>query len=179
MSYNCVIVKENSKNMSKIRNAGAKAARGEMLVTIDADNWMTGNMLTEIEKQLLTGKYIGGGVRSKLERVSPGIIASIVLFIPLILKYGGVSVGLFWCYKKDFDAINGFNENLRMGEDIDFAMRLKKWGKEGGKKYGTVTKAQMIASCRKWDMLGDWALFKQPKLVLGILKGDVEEYAVI
>ena len=35
----------------------------------------------------------------------------------------------------------------------------------------------MIASCRKWDMLRDWALFKQPKLVLGILKGDVEKYA--
>ncbi|MEW6183642.1 MAG: glycosyltransferase [Bacillota bacterium] len=177
LSYNCIIAKEDSKNMAKIRNAGAKAARGEIIVTIDADNWMTGNMLTEIEKHLKTGRYIGGGVRGKLERISLGIIASLLVFIPLFIKYGNVSVGLFWCYKKDFDAINGFNENLRMGEDIDFALRLKKWGKKSGKKYGTITKATMMTSCRKWDMFGDWSLFKQPKLVWGILKGDVEEFA--
>ncbi len=164
LSYDCVIVKEDSKNMSKIRNAGAKVARGEILVTIDADNRMTGNMLAEIERMLLTGKYIGGGVMGKLERVSLGIIVTMLVFIPLIIKYGMVSAGLFWCYKKDFEAIDGFNEKIRMGEDIDFGMRLKRWGKECGKKYGTITKAQMITSCRKWDVHGDWALFKQPGL---------------
>ena len=43
-----------------------------------------------------------------------------------------------------------------MGEDIDFALRLKKWGKKYDKKYGTITKAQMIASCRIFDMFGTW-----------------------
>ncbi len=47
-----------------------------------------------------------------------------------LIKYGLISVGLFWCYKKDFKSINGFNENLRIGEDADLAMRLKKWGKK-------------------------------------------------
>jgi len=126
LSYHCILVKEDSKNMSKIRNAGAKAAKGEILVTIDADNRITDNMLTEIEKQLLTGIYIGGGVNMKPERVSLGIIATVLICIPFFIKYGFVSAGLFWCYKKDFDAINGFDENLRMGEDLDFGLRLKK-----------------------------------------------------
>lgn len=177
LSYNCIIVKEDSKNMSKIRNAGAKIAKGEIIVTIDADNWITDNMLTEIEQHLMTGEYIGGGVKMKPERLSLGMVVTILAFIPIFIKYEWVSAGLFWCFKKDFNAINGFNENLRMGEDIDFAKRLKERGKECGKKYGTITKAHMVASSRKADMFGDWFLFKHPKLLLGVLKGNVEELA--
>ena len=35
--------------------------------------------------------------------------------------------------QKDFQAINGFNENMLMAEDADFAKRLKDWGKKNGK----------------------------------------------
>ena len=176
--YNCITVKEDSRNLSKIRNAGAKAARGEIIVTIDADSWMSDNMLTEIERLLMMEIYIGGGVAGRFERVSLGIIVSaLVLIIPLVIKYGwGISVGIFWCYKKDFQEINGFNENLLMAEDADFAMRLKKWGKECGKKYGTITKAKMMTSCRKFDMYGDWCLLN-PKIVLAYLKGTNRQYA--
>jgi len=176
-SYNCVIVKEDSKNMSIIRNAGAKVARGEIIATIDADSQMTDNVLTEIEEKLLTGKYIGGGVRMKSERFSLGILLSVLILIPILIKYKGVSAGIFWCYKKDFEAINGFNENLRMLEDVEFGFRLKQWGQKCGKEYGTITKAQMILSMRKCDTLGDWFFFKHPIWILAYLKGNVEKYA--
>ena len=176
-SYNCVIVKEDRKNMSIIRNAGAKVARGEIIVTIDADSQMTDNMLTEIEEKLLSGKYIGGGVKWKSERLSLGILLSVLILIPVLIKYKGVTAGIFWCYKKDFDAINGFNENQRMLEDVDFGLRLKTWGQKCGKIYGTITKAQMIVSMRKCDILGDWFFFKHPKWQLACLKGDFEKYA--
>jgi glycosyltransferase involved in cell wall biosynthesis len=177
LSYNCVITKEDTKNMSKIRNAGAKIARGEILITIDADNWITDNMLTEIDKKLMTGKYIGGGVKMKPERLSLSLIATILVFIPFFARYRWVSAGLFWCYKKDFEAINGFNENLRMAEDLDYGLRLKKWGHKCGKKYTTVSRAHMITSTRKADIHGDWMLFKHPKWLLGVLKGNVEKFA--
>ena len=40
-SYDCIIVTEDRKNMSIIRNAGVKVARGEIIATIDADSRMT------------------------------------------------------------------------------------------------------------------------------------------
>ena len=52
LSYGCVIVREDAKNLSKIRNAGAKIAKGDILITIDADSWMSDTMLIEIEKQI-------------------------------------------------------------------------------------------------------------------------------
>ncbi|WP_088226783.1 alpha/beta fold hydrolase [Desulfosporosinus sp. FKB] len=176
-SYNCVIVKEDRKNMSIIRNAGAKVSRGEIIATIDADSRMTDNMLTEIEEKLLTGMYIGGGVKMKFERLPLGVLLQGLILIPSIIKYKGVTAGILWCYKKDFDAINGFNENQRMLEDVDFGLRLKNWGRKCGKKYGTITKAQMIVSLRKADKCGNWILFKHPKWLLAYLKGNVEKYA--
>ncbi|HBI99745.1 MAG TPA: glycosyl transferase family 2, partial [Lysinibacillus sp.] len=35
-SYNCIVLKNNDKNLSKIRNAAVEIARGEIIVTIDA-----------------------------------------------------------------------------------------------------------------------------------------------
>ncbi|MCG7342554.1 glycosyltransferase [Sporosarcina sp. ACRSL] len=176
-SYNCFTIENVDKNLSKIRNAGVDIARGEMIVTIDADSQMNENLLSEVERFLTSGKYIGGGAAGKFERMSMGIfVSTLLLIVPLLFKYGAISVGIFWCYKKDFKAINGFNEKMLMAEDADFAKRLKDWGKKNGKKYGTI-KNGMITSCRKFDKHGDWALLKRPKLILAYLKGTDQKYA--
>lgn len=176
-SYQCVTVENGDKNLSKIRNAGAKVAQGEIIVTIDADSQMTENTLTDINKHLSSGTYIGGGANGQFERISLGIIVStILLIVPLVFKYGAISVGIFWCYRKDFEAINGFNEEMLMTEDADFAKRLKKLGKQQGKKFGTLQKA-MITSCRKFDQHGDWILLKRPQLIFAYIKGTSRKYA--
>jgi len=175
LSYGCVIVREDAKNLSKIRNAGAKIAKGDILITIDADSWMSDTMLIEIEKHLVSGKYIGGGVMMKQERMSLGMMAStlalLLVAIPTFIRYGFVSLGLFWCFKEDFDAIKGFDENRIMAEDGDFALRLKEHGKAMGKKYGTITKAHIITSSRKFDRFGDWVFVKKPQILLAYLNG--------
>ncbi|BBI31315.1 glycosyltransferase [Cohnella abietis] len=172
-SYHCVTITEDSKNLSIIRNTGVRAARGEIIVTIDADSWMGDNMLLEIDRLLKTGTYIGGGAGNmKFERVSLGIIASaLVILLPLMLKYGNIAVGMFWCYKKDFEAIHGFDESMLMTEDADFAKRLKQWGKKQGKMFGAIKKAALFTSTRKFDTLGDWAIFRNPKIIVGYWTG--------
>lgn len=172
-----ITLKNEDKNLSKIRNAGAEIASGEIIVTIDADTIMTESLLSNVDKYLSSGKYIGGGVNGKFERMSFGIFFSaILIIIPLLFKYGAISVGIFWCYRKDFMAINGFNENMLMAEDADFAKRLKEWGKRNNKKFGTI-KNGMITSCRRFDTYGDWALLKNPKVILAYLKGNDQKYA--
>jgi len=178
LSYNCVIVKEDSRNLSKIRNAGAKVARGNILITIDADSWMAENMLVEIEKQLMSGKYIGGGVALKTERLSLGImISAIILFSAILIKHGLICGGLFWCFKRDFEAISGFDEKLRIAEDIDFAIRLRHWGEKCGKKVMNISKPRLMTSCRKFDRLGDWYMIKKPEIILDYLNFKKQKYA--
>ncbi|MEK4213675.1 glycosyl transferase family 2 [Bacillus wiedmannii] len=175
--YNCITLKNEDKNLSKIRNAGAEIANGEIIITIDADTQMTESFLSNVDKYLASGKYIGGGVTGKFERISLGIfVSALLIIIPLFFKYGAISVGIFWCYRKDFMAINGFNENMLMAEDADFANRLKEWGKQKNKKFGTI-KNGMITSCRRFDTYGDWTLVKNPKIILAYLKGNDKKYA--
>jgi hypothetical protein len=137
---------------------------------------MTSNMLVEIDRLLQMGKFIGGGVAIWPERWSFGIGLT-VLLLAVMLLYRRVSGGLFWCLRKDFEAIDGFNENLVSLEDLDFAQRLKTYGKSKGKRFTTIRKAHIITSCRKWDEFGDWYLLMNPRLVRRILKGKSQEDA--
>ncbi|MFC1452695.1 glycosyltransferase [Verrucomicrobiota bacterium] len=149
------VVDQDGKNLARVRNAGSREAEGEILVTIDADSVMSANMLTQVERALSSGRYIGGGVPIRPERWSLGILmAGLILAVFLAPK--GISGGLFWCYRRDFESIGGFDERFSSGEDVDFACRLKSYGRERNKKYGTLWRTCITSSCRKFDQFGDW-----------------------
>ena len=139
------------------------------------------NALIEIYRRLKSGKYIGGGAPSFFERNSFGIaMSSAVVAANLaktIYKHGLLLGAMFWCMKKDFDAIGGFDENMVSVEDIDFAVRLKTFGKQKGKKYGLLFNTPVTTSARKFDEFGDWYLFNNPKLVKRIFGGKDKKAA--
>jgi glycosyltransferase involved in cell wall biosynthesis len=174
--HGAIIVRDDGRNLARIRNAAAKAATGEVMVTIDADSRMTANMLAEIDRLLRSGKYIGGGVTIRPERWSLGIAVT-VLLLAVLLFWRRVSGGLFWCLRKDFEAIGGFNENLVSLEDLDFGKRLKAYGKAQGKRFATIKKAHIVTSCRKFDTFGDWYLLTNPRLVSRLLRGKSQAEA--
>ena len=176
------VVENSDRCISKIRNAGAKAAKGSILVTVDADSVMTPGTLREIREMLGSGRYIGGGSPVSFDRMSLGIAVSslyiAVKLLPVMLKSGGLLSGaMFWCRKRDFDRIGGFDETLVSLEDMDFARRLKQYGDRFGKKYGTLKKNRVITSARKFDAFGDWYLLKNRSLTKAIFTGTDREAA--
>jgi glycosyltransferase involved in cell wall biosynthesis len=170
-AHGAVIVHEDARNLAKIRNAAARAASGEILLTIDADSTMSANMLSEIDRALAGGDTIGGGVLMIPERLSLGIGLTILILAPYALLRYRVSGGLFWCRRRDFEAIGGFDESMVSGEDLDFALRLKAYGKAHGKSFRTLWRASIRTSCRKFDRFGEWYLFLRPGLIGTILRG--------
>lgn len=173
----CRIVHDESKNLSRIRNAGARVATGEFLVTVDADSFLSENMLRDVLRKLQQPKYIGGGVVMFPERWSLGIFLTGLCLVPLAIAYGWISGGLFFCRREDFLAIGGFNEELVSAEDLDFAYRLKMHGKKKGMKFTTIFSSWIITSCRKFDRLGDWFFFKNPRAVIRALRGRDQKIA--
>jgi glycosyltransferase involved in cell wall biosynthesis len=65
------IVRDDTRNLSIIRNCGAAAARGEILVTLDADSWVTPNMLAEVLRLLDSGRFVGGGACATAPSAGP------------------------------------------------------------------------------------------------------------
>jgi glycosyltransferase involved in cell wall biosynthesis len=169
-------VVEDARNMAAIRNAGARAATGEFLLTIDADSAMSPNMLETVDRALSSGRYVGGGVAILPERWSLGITASALLLLPIVLVYR-ITGGLFWLRREDFVAIGGFDEGFVSAEDVDFARRLKAHGKRKGMRFGHVFSAHIVTSCRKWDQFGDWFMVTHPRFAWRIFTGRDREAA--
>jgi glycosyltransferase involved in cell wall biosynthesis len=170
VAHGAKIVHTDARNLAKIRNTAASEARGDIIVTIDADSRMSANMLRDIDRLLQSGRYIGGGVMMWPERWSLGIVATGLMLLPLAIRHR-VSGGLFWCFREDFEAIGGFDENWVSVEDLDFAKRLKAHGKTKGKRYGTTLRSSIVTSCRKFDTFGDWFLVRDPAFVRRIFSG--------
>lgn len=175
-TYGAIICHTKARNLAAIRNTAASRANGEIILTIDADSWMTPNMLTEIDRALSSGKYIGGGVPILPERLSLGILLSGVVLGVFALRQR-VSGGLFWCYRKNFIVLNGFDESFLTVEDVDFAKRLRGLGRTQGKRFKTLWRAAIWTSCRKWDKFGDWYLLKNISFFHRLLTGNDHETA--
>jgi glycosyltransferase involved in cell wall biosynthesis len=164
------VIREDAKNLSRIRNAGVAQARHEWLLTVDADSQVSENMLSEIVQALEQDDIVGGGVPLIPERYSLGILLTAFCLLPIALRHG-ISGGLFFCRKLDFNAIGGFDESFHSVEDIDFAKRLKLRGRQSGeKKFVTLWRTRLLTSTRKFDRLGDWYFLLHPKKFLNLLR---------
>ncbi len=168
--FGCLTLSDDSRCLARIRNLGVAKATGDIIITIDADSWMTPGVIQAVAARLRSGRYIGGGALIRPERMSLGIFCSLLMVVPFVIARG-VSGGLFWFYKRDFDAIGGFDESLVSVEDLDLAVRLKRRGKRTGRRWGTLRRDYIWTSCRKFDQFGDWYLARHPRLVLAIFSG--------
>jgi glycosyltransferase involved in cell wall biosynthesis len=164
----CVV--NDTKCIAAVRNAAVRATSAPAIATLDADSWMSPKTVSAILKHIADARYIGGGTITFPERISIGILFSLSVVAPYVIKRG-VSTGMFWFSRESFEAVGGFNESLVSVEDTDFALRLKAYGRTSGKRYGTIRRHCITTSCRKFDQFGDWYLFRNPRLVKDIFEG--------
>ena len=179
LAHGSLIVRDESKCLAKIRNVGARQASGDILVTIDADSVMSENTLSKIDEALASGKFIGGGVPMKPDRMSAGILFSMIL-LWTSLWATGLAGGLFWCHRCDFEAIGGFNEMMLIAEDLEFAKRLREYGKKQNKSFINLGGTHIVTSSRKFDKFGDWLIFRillHPHKIRSSLHGKDRSFA--
>jgi glycosyltransferase involved in cell wall biosynthesis len=164
----CVV--NDTRCIAAVRNAAVRATSAPAVATLDADSWMSEKTVSAVLEQVTSSQCVGGGTVTWPERVSPGILFSLLAVAPYVIKRG-VSAGMLWFSRESFEAIGGFDESLVSIEDVDFALRLKAYGLARGKRYGTIRRHGITTSCRKFDTFGDWYLFRNPRLVKEIFDG--------
>ena len=106
-------------------------------------------------------------------------ILLVTTLLRLALWCTGLSGGLYWCARKDFHAVGGFDEGRPFGEDVDFAKRLRAHGRRSGRRFTTLRRAWIVTSCRKFDRFGDWHWFKfllQTRAIQRSLRGESTEF---
>ena len=172
------VVRDESRCIASVRNAGIKAARGKVIMTIDCDNRMTGDTIREVLGMLGSGKYIGGGAPLRFERYSFPLWLNDMM-CRAGFRLTGLYCGIFWAEKATFDAIGGFADK-KAGEDIATAKKLRAYGRKKGKRYGCLRKNFLINSTRKFDDMGDWLylklLFRNGGAMIKAALGDRSDY---
>lgn len=173
------VVRDDSRCIAAVRNAGVNRSSGGVVVTIDADSVMHHDAFGEVERHLATGRYVGGGTSFVPERRSVGIDVTLAV-VRLSMAITGLSGAMYWFRRADFEAIGGFDEQLAMAANLDFARRLREHGRHSGRRFITLRTAPVVTSCRKFDRFGDWHVFgimRHPGEVRASLRGTDRAFA--
>jgi len=154
----CRVVAAVPRAIAAVRNAGARAAVGEILAFVDADARIHPRTFHEITRLLADGRVIGGTTGILPDRWSLGLAATWAVFLPLVW-ITGFDTGVVFCRRTDFDAAGGYEETLRFAEDVAFLYALWRLGRRTQRRLVRARRVKAIASTRKFDDHGDWHYF--------------------
>jgi len=157
--HGCRVVRVEKRNIGAARNGGARAARGEVLAFVDADSRIHPETFNAIDRALSAGRAVGGATGVRMERMSPGIAVTYLLFLPLVWATG-MDTGVVFCLKRDFETVGGYDDDRLFAEDVRFLMKLTRLGRTRGKRLTRLSGAKAVASTRKFDRHGDWHYFR-------------------
>lgn len=166
----CRVVSVERRVIGAVRNAGARAATGDVLVFVDADARVHSGTFAGVDAALATGLFVGGATGVRLERMSIGIAVTYALMVPFVWLTR-MDTGPTFCLRADFEAIGGYSETMLFGEDVKLLVDLRRLGKPRRQRLVRLTSYKAIASTRKFDRFGDWHYFRilfrlGPKLLL-------------
>lgn len=151
----CRVARVEKRVIAAARNGGARAARGEILCFVDADMRIHRETFRGIDEALAPGKVVGGATGVRLERWSPGIAAAYLMVVPMVWLTN-IDTGVVFCRREDFEAVGGYDESLRIAEDVRFPWALRRLGRQRGQRLTRLRRFKALASVRKFDEHGDW-----------------------
>lgn len=176
-SFDVHITFVEEPNVAKVRNQAVKVSSGDVVIAIDADSTMSENLIQEVLNKMDSGRYVGGGILTIVDRINPlTIILGALVILPsfLTMRFSG---GMFWFSRQAFDEVGGFDEDYLTGEDLQLRLSLGKLAKHQRKKYGVITKARIRTSARKLDEIGVMSFLKNPKWFWYSMSGKNQEFS--
>jgi S1-C subfamily serine protease/glycosyltransferase involved in cell wall biosynthesis len=177
-SFGCKIVSGGLP--PKGRNEGAKIAKGEIFLFLDADNiylpdnFLT-NLLNEFKKRNLgvasfTIYPDGNGFDKFVYKIYN-------FWVKLTQRFFAYATNAVLVKREVFEKIGGFDEEIKIGEDHDFAKRAAKIA-----KFGFIETEPVLTSTRRFERDGRFKTYSKYLLAglymlfLGPVKSDIFEY---
>lgn len=149
----------SQKNLGVARNLGARLARGEILVFLDADTLLQPGTLRRIAEEFEDGAAAGTvkGVPD-IQKLRYRTFYFFKNTVHRLKLHPGTS-GVILCWKKHFFKVGGFDEGLEVRENSHLTRRLSRFG-----KYVFLGDVSATTSMRRFERRGftrlTWLWFK-------------------
>lgn len=161
------VVPEKVHNVARVRNTGARAASGDVLVFLDADTLVPPGFLPRVAEEMSAPECCGGTADIS-HQPSSKIVRAYLLGWRVVGRILRMAQGAAqFCRREAFDRLGGYDESLYMGEDVDFYWRLRKLG-----MVKFLRDVQVVASPRRFDRWPLWRtlVWTNPLFVLAFRK---------
>src|SRR4051812_38968865 len=123
------VVPVNVRQIAAARNAGAREARADILVFVDADTIVPARILRGALQAIHDGA-VGGGAGAEFEPEAPAWAHRGIGFARWLLRTAGWAAGCFVFVKRDaFERAGGFDERYFASEEIHFSRAVKRLGR--------------------------------------------------
>jgi glycosyltransferase involved in cell wall biosynthesis len=150
------VARETQHNVAKVRNTGAKLSNGDVLVFVDADTVVPDKLLWRIVEVMSDAACFGGAVDTDYRPMKLAVRVYLQ-FWRILGKLTGMAQGATQSCRRDlFFALNGYDETLFMGEDVDFHWRLKRIAKRQNGSVAFIEDPRVIPSARRFDQWRLW-----------------------
>lgn len=177
--YRCKIVRGG--NPPTARNNGAKIAKGNILLFLDADSMIDKdflkNSLNDFQNRKLdvAGSYLHPLSNDLIDRIFLGIF-NVWTYLTQFFYPNACGSGIF-CKKWLHEKAKGFDETIKLSEDMDYVKRCGKFG-----KFRLLKNSKVRYSMRRYENEGrSKVVFKLLlsalyRLFLGEIRSDVFKY---
>ncbi|HYC37433.1 MAG TPA: glycosyltransferase [Usitatibacter sp.] len=143
------VIDVEKRQIAGTRNAGARAASGDMLIFVDADTLVNAAVVSEALAAMRAGA-VGGGAPVRFDRPHFWVTALMFVVLPLF-RWAKWAAGCFvFCTREAFERTGGFDEQYFASEEIHFSQALKRQGRF------VVVRSFVVSSARKLDSHGFW-----------------------
>ena len=159
-SFGARVISETKHNISRVRNTGAKHAVGDVLVFIDADTLVPETLFKKIAEAMIDERCFGGAVSVKwgeLERTWMKLYLLGGKFWTTVfnMKQGAAQ----FCRKSVWEKLEGYDETIFMGEDVEFYWRVSRFAKRNSGRLYFIEDLQVTTSARRFDKMSLWKTF--------------------
>ncbi|WP_019623395.1 glycosyltransferase [Thioalkalivibrio thiocyanoxidans] len=147
----CRVVFEPTRQISRARNAGARAACGDYLLFVDADTWPDADLIRTTLQALDSGEVCGGGARVAFDHLTHRIYRWGAAAWNALSARLGLAAGCYvFCTREAFEAIGGFSERVYAGEEVFLSRAMARWGHQHGQRF-QMLETPVMTSGRKAD----------------------------